>query len=73
MPATVYLTAETYASHPVAMLNGYKYYVVSRHKTWFNARRRFRQMAYRGKIRKMGKWWMILQALPKKSQNGRLF
>jgi len=72
MPATAYLTAETYAGHPVVVDNGYKYYVVSKHKTNFNARRQLRRLDNPAKIRKIGKWWMIIQGLPRQYQNGRL-
>jgi hypothetical protein len=67
-----YLTDEHYAGLPVVVVDGYKHYVVSRHKTWFNARRKLWQLDYGGQIRKVGKWWMILHGLPKKFQNGRL-
>lgn len=69
---TAYLTDEHYAGRPVAVVDGYKHYVVSKHKTQFNAHRQIRRLDYKGKIRKIGKWWMVLQILPKKFQNGRL-
>ena len=72
MTITAYLTAWKYGGRPVVMMDGYKYYVVSKHKTQFNARRQLRRLDNPAKIRKIGKWWMILQALPRQYQNGRL-
>ena len=69
---TAYLTDEHYAGRPVVIVNGYKYYVVSKHRTSFNARRQSRRLDYKGKIRKIGNWWVILQGLPRQYQNGRL-
>lgn len=53
MPSAV-LTNETYGGHPVVLVDGCKYYVLSKHKTNFNARRQLRRLDYKGKIRKMG-------------------
>ena len=70
--STAYLTAEAYAGRLVVIDNGYKYYVVSKHKTQFNASRQLRRLDSLAKVRKIGKWWMILHALPRQFQNGRL-
>jgi len=67
MPSVV-LTSEKYNGRPVVLVDGYKYYFVSRHKTNFNACRQHRRLDYKGKIRKVGKWWVILQGLPGKYQ-----
>ena len=74
MPTTAHLTNEKYAGHDVVVASGYKYYVVSKHKTQFNARRKFGRLDFpkTAKIRKVGKWWMVLQGLPRQYQNGRL-
>jgi hypothetical protein len=73
MPSTAYLTDELYAGSPVVIIDGYRYCIVSKHKTQFNAHRQLRKLDYKGRMRKVGKWWMILQGLPKKYQNGRLW
>ena len=72
MGATAYITDAAYAGRPVVMVDGYRYYVVSRHKTRFNATGVLRKLDWKGRVRKVGKWWMVLQGLPKKYQNGRL-
>jgi hypothetical protein len=70
---TAYLTNEKYGGRPVVSANGYKYYVVSKHRTQFNAHRASRRLDNPSRILKIGTWWMILQTLPKKFQNGRMF
>lgn len=67
MPSAI-LANETYGGHPVVLVDGYKYHVLSKHKTSFNARRQHRRLDYKGKIRKVGNWWMILLGLPGKYQ-----
>lgn len=68
---TTTLTHEKYGGRPVVRVDGYLYYIVSKHKTQFNARRQHRKLDFRGKIRKVGNWWMILQGLPKDFQEKR--
>ena len=66
--ASAILANEKYGGRPVVLVNGYRYYVVSKHKTNFNARRRLSQLrrlgSYRGGVYKVGNWWMIIQVLP---------
>ena len=66
--ASAILANEKYGGRPVVLVNGYRYYVVSKHKTNFNARRQFRRLGYRGKIHKVGNWWMIIRGLPMQFQ-----
>ena len=62
------LTHEKYNSRPVVLVDGYRYYMVSKHKTEANARRQLQRMDYKGKLRRVGDWWMILQGLPAQFQ-----
>lgn len=60
---------ETYGGRTVVVIRGRKYYVLSRHRTKFNADRQLKRKRYPfAKIRKVGKWWAIVQLLPKRYQ-----
>jgi len=61
---------ETYGGRSVVVIRGHKYYVLSRHRTKFNAKRQVRRSDFprTAKVRKVGKWWALVQLLPKQYQ-----
>lgn len=69
--SVTHLTHEKYGGRPVVIINGYKYYVISKHRTKFNANRQLRKLDYPAKVRKADKWWVIVRALPKQFQEKR--
>jgi len=72
------LTTQTYGghtivvhptmAHSVVISRGHKYYVLSKHRTKFNARRQLKRIDLPAKILKVGDWWVVAQGLPRQYQ-----